>query len=99
VIFAQVLDVVGEDGVEVADTVGTGEVEISAVVFVEKGDAFAEMPIFREPIAEVVGKGAAEPGSELRAGLAMEFGERSGRRYGRRIGGAGHYLLSVADAF
>jgi len=34
VIFAQVFDVVGEDGVEVADTVGTGEVEISAVVFV-----------------------------------------------------------------
>jgi hypothetical protein len=35
----------------------------------------------------------------LRAGLAVEGGERRGERCGWRIGWAGHYLLSVADAF
>src|SRR6266446_586749 len=75
VIFAQVFDVVGEDGVQVADAVGATEVEISAIVFVEEGDAFTELAVLREPIAEVVGKGAAEPSAKLRSGLAVEFGE------------------------
>src|ERR1700688_3617474 len=81
-IFAQVLDVVGEDGVEVTDAVGPGEVEISAVVFVEQGDAFAEMAVFGEPVAEVVGQGATEPGAELRAGLGVERSERRGEGLG-----------------
>jgi len=32
--------------------------------------------VFGQPVAEVVGKQAAEPGGELRAGLPVQFSER-----------------------
>ena len=71
-IFAEVLDVVGEDGVEIADAIRAGEIEIGAIIFVEQGDAFAEETVFGEPVAEVIGEGTGEPNSHGGAGLAVE---------------------------
>ena len=58
-----------------------------------------EVAVLGEPVAEVVRKGTAEPGAELCAGSAVEFGESSGEGCGWGISWAGHHLLSVADAF
>jgi hypothetical protein len=41
--------------------------------------------VFREPVAEVVGERATEPGGDLRAGLTVLLGEGSWEERHRRI--------------
>jgi len=57
------------------------------------------MAVFGQPVAEVVGKGTAEPGAKLRSGPAVEFGEGCRERCGRRIGGAAHGHLQCSKEF
>jgi len=97
----QVLDVVGEDGVEIADAVWPGEGKIAAVIFIDQGDGFVRVPIFALPIAEIVRQSAAEPNAHLRAGLLVQ---RRERRVGYLCGFGGlhicrhGHLYSVAKA-
>ncbi len=65
---SEIFDVVGEDGVEVAGAVGAGEGEIGEIVFVDQGDGLIRDGVFALPVAEIVGKGAAEPDAEICAG-------------------------------
>jgi hypothetical protein len=71
----EALDVVGEDGVQVAEAVGAGELKISPVVFVEQGDGFTGHTIFGFPVAKVIWQGAAKPQAHLCAFAPVRFGE------------------------
>ena len=98
-IFAQVLDVVRENGIQVAHPVRSGEIKIRAIVFVEQCNAVVEKPIFGEPVAEVVGKGTPEPVADLRTGSFVERGQRRGQWRKSRIGWAAHLLNQCSKDF
>src|SRR5258708_35528031 len=72
----QILDVIGENGVEIAHAVGAGEGEIGAIIFVDQRYRFVREPIFALPIAEIIGQSAAEPHAHFRRGLLMQRRER-----------------------
>ncbi len=74
--WQHVFDVVGENGVEIAHTVGAGKGEIAAVILVDQRYGLVREPVFALPIAEIVGQGAPEPHAHFRAGLLMESCER-----------------------
>ena len=75
--WSKVLDVVREDGVQVADAVGAGKAQVGATVLVDESHRIASGAVFGEPIAKVIGQSAAEPHSHLRAGALVHGGERS----------------------
>ena len=75
--WSKVLDIVREDGVQVADAVGAGKAQVGAIVLVDESHGIAGGAVFGEPIAKVIGQGAAEPHSHLRAGALVHGGKRS----------------------
>ncbi len=74
--FAEGFDVVGYDGVEVADAVGAGESDGGVPVGVKEGDGFAGGAVFGVEIGEDFGEGAAGKVGELGAFGEFEFCER-----------------------
>jgi hydroxyacylglutathione hydrolase len=86
----EILNIVGEDGVEIADAVGAGKGKIRAVGFVDERDALLGKKIFAPPIAEIIGQNAAEPDAEICAGGAMQIGER---RVQDGLGSGGFHIL------
>jgi len=87
----EILDVVGQDSVEVAHAVGAGKGEISAVVLVDQSDGVAGGAILGGCVTEVIRQGAAEPHTHLRAGGSMQRGKRSSQS----CSGCGHFRVSV----
>lgn len=89
----EILDVVGEDGVEVAGAVGAGEGEIGEIVSVDERDGFFGDGVFAEPVAEVVGECASEPYADVCAG---GFVGRRQRRFDQGgLGGSGFHWIQV----
>ncbi len=72
----QILDVIGENGVEIAHAVWAGEGEIGAIIFIDQRYRFMREPVFALPIAEIIGQSAAEPHAHFRPGLLMQRRER-----------------------
>src|SRR5713226_8628370 len=63
----EVFDVVRQDGVQVADAVGSGEGKIGAVILVDQRDSLARIAKLGGGVSKVIRQGAAEPNAHLRA--------------------------------
>src|SRR5258708_8429884 len=72
----QILDVIGENGVEIAHAVWAGEGEIGAIIFIDQRYRFMREPVFALPIAEIIGQSAAEPHDHFHPGLLMQPRDR-----------------------
>jgi len=88
----QVLDVVGKNGVEVAQAVGASESEIGAIIFVDQRHGFACRVVFGEPVgAEVIRQRATEPGAN--GGACSEVHGQQRRLDGGVFERVGHDVL------
>ena len=83
----EVLDVVGQDGVQVTHAVGSGEGEIGAVILVNQRHGVSRGAILGSRIAKVIRQGAAEPNAHLRAGGKV----RGRKRSVQRCSGSSHF--------
>src|SRR6266851_845682 len=73
----EILDVVRQDGVQVADAVGPGKGKIGAVILVDQGDSVSRGAILGGGVAKVIRQGTAEPNAHLRAGGKVHGRKRS----------------------
>lgn len=75
--FGEGFDVVGDDGIQVADAVRSGEDDGGVPVGVKESDGFAGSAVFGVEVGKDFRQDAAVEFSELGAFGDFEFGERS----------------------
>src|SRR6266446_4734755 len=76
----KILDVVRQNRVQVAHSVGPGESEIGAVVLVDQRDALARMAILSRRVTKIIGQGASEPHAHPGARTQVRRGQWSVQR-------------------
>src|SRR6266568_5042401 len=86
----KILDVVRQNGVQVAHSVGPGESEVGAVVLVNQRDALACMAILSRRVPKIIGQGASEPHAHPGARTQVRCGQRSIQR----CAGRSHFHVS-----
>src|ERR1700674_206691 len=72
----KVLDIVRENGIQVANSVRPGKRKIRAVVLVNERDAIPREAVFRAPAGEFIRQRASEPHAHLRARIPMQRRQR-----------------------
>src|SRR5258708_4691188 len=100
VVCREILDVVRQDGVEVADPVRPGEGEIRAVVLVDQRHRLARIAILGGRIAKVIRQSAPQPNAHFRARANVHARKRSPQRCNFRsaVGCTGRRTSGFAGA-